>query len=955
MSARAYGGRGARLQILFSALCCALGGGTMAELPPATAAAAPAMAAPDSAADGADAPAPADADAMVAAGLSAVAAVRFSSGGRRRAYVQAEHKKMVKVYAKQGLQRLRVLSKSGVLSAFNSSLHQVRAVNASQMALMSGKSSFQAKSKEELANTPLWMQGDLSMNTKDAVLERSRLRQKPAIVAELQKWWETVGNSLRSGADTSIASVGKDEYVRINRLMAKSMTADFTEKEASAAAEEDWIEDAKGQDSLARQGFMDGIFELADVWTNKVDEKEYVEFLSTLLGKLANSPDGGKTFVWKEESEIEFWEMPEPESDEEEEEQPDSQSQPPPAQGAAATTTRLSAPPKPKNEAEAKMIAEKEAAAQVKAAKVAEEKAKAKADKEAKAAKIAQEKATKAAEAKAKAAEAKAKAEEAKAKAAEAKLKAVEVKKQEAAKVKAEKEAKAAEVKAKAEGKAIEAKAPAVKARAGSISQASTEAGQNAEGSTALNYVQVHDEATGGPPTVMSRSSAISSAAGSLQRSASRSSARGTDGMVRPGLVRSKTLPDLAPHETAEAVVGPRARKRAEKEKAEAEAGVSKPKSPPPAPPPPRPSAREMRQVTASMRQGMVEAKKAMAARSKAAELAARPRLPPSAADQERERPRPKSPSEAKRVLAQKRQELLDAKKARWALQSSATSTPALTYEPHWPQVLPELGVAKEANRQIVAQHKAYYASLGPSEAAVTYSAPEVASVRLQRTFRSADYLERVRSSELLPQGPVRPTSGSALKAVRDAVPEGPTRHGAEQVYRSLFAFEALGRCPTPTPISVLPSHLRAGPFTRSAGGKDVLPSLQHAYSLSGSSTSPRSGAIGAEAHAHLGSASWMSESAIGCESQTMFGLTDSPSLSRHGGLRSPRLEAPTAVPLHYFWRQMRDDTEISWVGGSAVFTEKRLDWSEHGQFQDTGADDLGRSSDTYHKGNQHG
>jgi len=38
------------------------------------------------------------------------------------------------------------------------------------------------------------------------------------------------------------------------------MTADFTEKEASAAAEEDWIEDAKGQDSLARQGFMDGIF-----------------------------------------------------------------------------------------------------------------------------------------------------------------------------------------------------------------------------------------------------------------------------------------------------------------------------------------------------------------------------------------------------------------------------------------------------------------------------------------------------------------------------------------------------------------------------------------------------------------------------------------------------------------------------------------------------------------------
>ena len=110
---------------------------------------------------------------------------------------------------------------------------------------------------------PLWMQGDLSMNTKDAIMERSRLRQRPAIVAELQKWWETVGNSLRSGADSGIASVGKEEYIRIDRLMAKAMTADFSDKEAAAAAEEDWIEDSKGEDFLPRQGFMDGIFELA--------------------------------------------------------------------------------------------------------------------------------------------------------------------------------------------------------------------------------------------------------------------------------------------------------------------------------------------------------------------------------------------------------------------------------------------------------------------------------------------------------------------------------------------------------------------------------------------------------------------------------------------------------------------------------------------------------------------
>ena len=111
---------------------------------------------------------------------------------------------MVKMYAKEGQQRLRVLAKSGIISGFNSTLHEVRAVNESKQAMLSGKVSFNM-SKEELANTPLWMQGDLSMNTTDAIKERSRLRQRPAIVAELQKWWETIGNSLRSGADTSIA------------------------------------------------------------------------------------------------------------------------------------------------------------------------------------------------------------------------------------------------------------------------------------------------------------------------------------------------------------------------------------------------------------------------------------------------------------------------------------------------------------------------------------------------------------------------------------------------------------------------------------------------------------------------------------------------------------------------------------------------------------------------------
>ena len=52
--------------------------------------------------------------------------------------------------------------------------------------------------------------------------------------------------------------------------MLRTYDANDAEKEALA----DWAKDSKGASTLARSAFLDGLFELADVWTTGVDPEE---------------------------------------------------------------------------------------------------------------------------------------------------------------------------------------------------------------------------------------------------------------------------------------------------------------------------------------------------------------------------------------------------------------------------------------------------------------------------------------------------------------------------------------------------------------------------------------------------------------------------------------------------------------------------------------------------------
>lgn len=51
-------------------------------------------------------------------------------------------------------------------------------------------------------------------------------------------------------------------------------------------AEDDWAKDARGKKRMEFSDFFAALFEIVDVWTVGINEKEYIRFLALLYGRL---------------------------------------------------------------------------------------------------------------------------------------------------------------------------------------------------------------------------------------------------------------------------------------------------------------------------------------------------------------------------------------------------------------------------------------------------------------------------------------------------------------------------------------------------------------------------------------------------------------------------------------------------------------------------------------------
>ena len=56
----------------------------------------------------------------------------------------------------------------------------------------------------------------------------------------------------------------------------------------AGSAEEDWLKDSGGHDMVYSK-FYSSMFELADIWCDKIDGDEYVKFLKQMLDAVAVS------------------------------------------------------------------------------------------------------------------------------------------------------------------------------------------------------------------------------------------------------------------------------------------------------------------------------------------------------------------------------------------------------------------------------------------------------------------------------------------------------------------------------------------------------------------------------------------------------------------------------------------------------------------------------------------
>jgi hypothetical protein len=162
----------------------------------------------------------------------------------------------------------------------------------------------------------LRQQGDIEMHTPDSLMRRARARRHPDVRVAIAQAWDL----LELGAD---GCLGYEGYAALFTKLHLALLPEIGAAEARASAWEDWRHDvakhvvvrgvapsprsgkprfetdpSDAQLRAARMGydaFFDALFELADVWCEHCDGREYALFVANLLACAAGAmpADGG--------------------------------------------------------------------------------------------------------------------------------------------------------------------------------------------------------------------------------------------------------------------------------------------------------------------------------------------------------------------------------------------------------------------------------------------------------------------------------------------------------------------------------------------------------------------------------------------------------------------------------------------------------------------------------------
>ena len=122
---------------------------------------------------------------------------------------------------------------------------------------------FEARTNKQ----PYHLQGTNAFEDSPNRARRRDIAQSAKLRSVALQFWTTSG--LREDQ-----VMPKETYAFIHRRISQALAPELSEAEAAEAASEDWEEDLQGETEMRFAQYACGLFGVADMWTESVDELE---------------------------------------------------------------------------------------------------------------------------------------------------------------------------------------------------------------------------------------------------------------------------------------------------------------------------------------------------------------------------------------------------------------------------------------------------------------------------------------------------------------------------------------------------------------------------------------------------------------------------------------------------------------------------------------------------------
>ena len=120
---------------------------------------------------------------------------------------------------------------------------------------------------------------------------RCNLRYHPDVVKEVRQWVRAIDRLQRKATGVVSPVFFGPAYKTVFTKICLAMTAKGSIEDLREVAEEEWEHDSRGKESMTVEQLKDGLFELADLWTEDTEPVEYLAFLRILMHTICPAGD----------------------------------------------------------------------------------------------------------------------------------------------------------------------------------------------------------------------------------------------------------------------------------------------------------------------------------------------------------------------------------------------------------------------------------------------------------------------------------------------------------------------------------------------------------------------------------------------------------------------------------------------------------------------------------------